>query len=124
MLITDFIREQYPIRDKVLAMLSNPYDRVANNDNLPYDVIGPDESGHVTKLVEVDEDRFVSVVDLISYSKEDVIALNDPALLTVWTNYMDKIELQDLNITDILKSVQDHNSVVQKREEQLGVLSL
>lgn len=124
MFITDFIREQYPIRDKVAARLSNPYDRVANSDDLPYDVIGPDDSGHYTKLVEVDDDRFVSVVDLISYTREDVIAMNDPALLIVWENYMEQIDIHDMNITDILQCVRAHNSVVKKREEQIGVLSL
>lgn len=124
MYILEFIREQYPIRDKVAARLSNPYDRVANNDDLPYDIIGPDESGHVTKLVEVDDDRFISVVDLISYSREDVLAMNDAPLLAVWDNYMDQIDIHDMNITDILECVRAHNSVVEKRGEQLGVLSL
>ncbi len=124
MYITDFIREQYPIRDKLVARLSSPYDKVANSDDLPYDVIGPDESGHYTKLVEIDDDRFISVVDLISYTREDVVAMNDPALLNVWENYMSQIDIHDMNITDILACVRAHNSVVKRREEQIGLLSI
>lgn len=124
MFITDFIREQYPIRDKIAVRLSNPYDKVANNDDLPYDTIGTDESGHVTKLVEVEEDRFISVVDLISYTRKDVEQMNDPALLTVWENYMDQIDVQDINVADIFECVKAHDFVNKKREEQLGVLSL
>lgn len=124
MYITDFIREQYPIRDKLAARLSDPYERVANSDDLPYDVIGPDESGHYTKLVEIDDERFISVVDLISYSREDVIAMHDPDLLSVWDNYMNQIDIHDMNFTDILDCVRAHNRVVKKREEQLGVLSI
>lgn len=120
--ILQFIETQYPIKDKVAAKLVDPYDRVANNDDLPYDVIGPDESGHFTKLVEVDDSRFVSVVDLISYSREDVVAMNDPAMLVVWENYMSQIDLKDLNITDILDCVKAHRDVVERRREQLDVL--
>lgn len=124
MFITDFIREQYPIRDKVAARLSNPYDRVANSDDLPYDLIGPDESGHYTKLVEIEDGRYMSVVDLISYTRDDVVAMGDQALLAVWENYMDQIDIHDMNITDILECVRAHTAVVKKREEQLGVLSV
>lgn len=124
MYITDFIREQYPIRDRLAARLSDPYERVANSDDLPYDVIGPDEFGHYTKLVEIDDERFISVVDLISYSREDVIAMHDPDLLSVWDNYMNQIDIHDMNFTDILDCVRAHNRVVKKREEQLGVLSI
>ena len=122
--IITFIEEQYPIRDKVASKLVDPYDRVANNDDLPYDVIGPDDAGHVTKLVEVDDNRFISVVDLISMSREDVVAMNDQPLQVVWENYMGQIDMQDMNITDILDCVKMHNSVVAKRGEQLGVLSI
>lgn len=122
--ILEFIETQYPIRDKVAAKLVDPYDRVANNDDLPYDVIGPDESGHFTKLIEVDDNRMVSVVDLISYSREDVLAMNDPAMLVVWDNYMSQIDLKDINITDILDCVKTHREVVKQREELFGVLSV
>lgn len=122
--IIEFIEQQYPIRDKVASRLVDPYERVANNDDLPYDVVGPDESGRLTKLVEIEDNRFISVVDLISLSAEDVAALNDPPLLTVWENYMSQIDMQDMNITDILECVKTHNAVTAKREAQLGVLSL
>lgn len=122
--ILEFIQTQYPIRDKVASRLVDPYERVANNDDLPYDVIGPDDSGHVTKLVEVDDDRFVSVVDLISYSREDLLALNDAALMQVWENYMGQIDLRDMNITDIMDCVRTHRTVVSKRKEQLDVLCI
>lgn len=122
--ILEYIETQYPIRDKVAAKLEDPYERVANNDDLPYDVVGPDESGRVTKLVEVDDDRFISVVDLMSHSREDIIALNDAALLVVWENYMSQIDIHDMNITDILECVKAHQSVVTRRKEQLDVLSI
>lgn len=120
--ILEFIESQYPIRDRVAARLVDPYDRVANSDDLPYDVIGPDDTGHFTKLVEIEDNRFISVVDLISYSRDDVEKMGDAALLLVWENYMSMIDLRDMNITDILECVKAHKSVVDRRKEQLDVL--
>lgn len=124
MYITEFIKDHYPIRDKLVNMLSNPYTKVANNDDLPYDIIDYDESGQMTKLVEVEEDRYVSVIDLISMSREDIVARDDLALLNVWDNYMSMIDIHDVNIADIFECVRAHDLVKGKREEQLSVLSL
>lgn len=122
--IVGFIEEYYPIRDRVRAKLEDPYTRVATMDDLPYDVIGPDESGHITKLVEIDDDRSISVVDLISMTKEDVENEKDPALMNVWENYMSQIDLQDLNVIDIMEAVKQHRIILKQRKEKLDVLSL
>lgn len=122
--ILEFIQSQYPIRDKVVAKLEDPYTRIANMDDLPYDLIGPDEVGHITKLVEVDDSRYISVVELIGMTKEDVAASGDTALELVWENYMSQIDLCDLNIVDIMECVKQHQSIEAERKEQLGVLSL
>lgn len=122
--ILEFIETQYPIRERVASRLTDPYDRVANSDDLPYDIIGPDDTGHFTKLIEVEDNRFISVVDLISYSREDVERTGDTALYQVWVNYMSQIDLRDMNITDILECVRTHTSVVNRRKEQLDVLSV
>lgn len=122
--IIGFIETQYPIKDKVRAKLENPYTRIENMDDLPYDKIGPDEYGNITKLVEVDDERYVSVMELIGLTKDDLAKLNDAALQSVWEVYMSQIDLQDLNIIDIMECVRQHQSIVKVREEQLGVLSL
>lgn len=124
MKILEFIETQYPIKEKVLARLENPYKRVEEMDNLPYDVIGPDEFGNVTKLVEVEEGRFISVIELMSYSREEIVDSGDSPLLLVWDNYMSQIDLEDLNIIDIMDCVKQHQNISAKREEQLGVLRI
>ena len=50
--ILEFIETQYPIKDKIRLKLEDPYKRIEGSDNLPYDVIGPDENGVITKLIE------------------------------------------------------------------------
>ena len=69
MTIKDFIDTQYPVIEKLKSRFSNIFAKIDNNDNLPYDIIGPDEDGNITKLVEVEEGRYVSVYDLLSMSK-------------------------------------------------------
>lgn len=122
--IVEFIESQYPIKDKVKARLENPYKRIEAMDDLPYDKIGPDEYGTITKLVEIDDERYISVMELIGMTKDEVAKSEDTALQNVWEAYMSQIDLQDLNIIDIMECVKQHQSIVNKREEQLGVLSL
>ena len=122
--IMQFIETQYPIKDRVRAKLENPYERIAQMDDLPYDKIGPDEFGTITKLVEVEEGRYISVLELISLTKDEIEMVEDLPLQIVWENYMSQVDLQDLNIIDIMDSVRQHQKLSSMREEQVGVLSL
>lgn len=122
--IVGFIESQYPIKDKVRTRLENPYKRIEAMDDLPYDKIGPDEYGTITKLVEVDEDRYISVMELIGMTKDEVVKSDDTALQNVWEAYMSQIDLEDLNIVDIMECVRQHQNIVRAREEQLSVLSV
>lgn len=122
--IVGFIESQYPIKDKVRTRLENPYKRIEAMDDLPYDKIGPDEYGTITKLVEVDEDRYISVMELIGMTKDEVAKSDDTALQNVWEAYMSQIDLEDLNIIDIMECVKQHQNIVRAREEQLSVLSV
>lgn len=122
--IVGFIESQYPIKDKVRTRLENPYKRIEAMDDLPYDKIGPDEYGTITKLVEVDEDRYISVMELIGMTKDEVAKSDDTALQNVWEAYMSQIDLEDLNIIDIMECVKQHQNIVRTREEQLSVLSV
>lgn len=124
MTIIQFIEEQYPIKDKVKGRLEDPYKKIANADDLPYDVIGPDDNGVVTKLVEVEDNRYISVMDLISMTADEVNRTGDQALISVWGAYMEQIDLEDLNLLDIMESVKKYGDVVKNREAKFGVLSL
>lgn len=122
--ILTFIAEQYPIKDRVKDKLSDPYKRIAEMDDLPYDKIGPDEDGRITKLVEIDDVTYISVAELISYSKEDIDKSDDDSLKSVWYAYMDNIDVMDLNFVDLQECVRSYLSSSEKRKEQLGVLSV
>lgn len=122
--ILEFIEQQYPIKERVLERLTDPVKRIAESDDLPYDKIGPDENGVVTKLVEVDDNRYVSVDELIGYTRDELVSSQDQALLEAFDAYMSQIDLTDLNIIDILECVRTHKEINDKRKAQLNVLSV
>lgn len=124
MTIIEFIESQYPVKDRIRARLEDPYKRVEMMDNLPYDTIGPDEYGKVTKLVEVDDDRYISVMELIGMEENEVVATKDDPLIKVWKAYMSQIDIEDINISDIMDCVRKHNASMALRKEQLDVLSV
>ena len=124
MTILEFIEQQYPIRQRVQERLQDPYKRIADSDDLPYDIIGPDEFGNVTKLVEIDTDRYISVMELIGYTQEEIDKSEDSALIIAYDAYMSQVDFEDLNILDIMESVRMHSATVSKRKEKLDVLSL
>ena len=124
MTILEFIEQQYPIKQRVQERLQDPYKRIADSDDLPYDIIGPDEFGNVTKLVEIDNDRYISVMELIGYTQEEIDKSDDAALATAYEAYMSQVDFEDLNILDIMESVRMHANTVRRRKEKLDVLSI
>lgn len=120
MTIVDFIEQQYPIIDVLRARLKDPVKAVMENDNLPYDSIGPDENGNLTKLVEIEDGVSIPVSDLISYTKEDIEKHFNENLKAAWEAYMSIIDLQDIEIADIIASTRRYNEVRDKRKELLG----
>lgn len=121
--ILQFIEEQYPIKDRIKERLSDPYKRIMEMDDLPYDIVGPDENGNITKLVEIDDIRTISVVELVALDETDVKQLKDPDLEKVWKSYMSLINIKDYNVIDIMECVKQYKSIANKRKEQLNVLS-
>lgn len=122
--ILEFIETQYPIRNKIKDRLTDPYKRIAEMDDLPYDCIGMDESGHMTKMVEVDDYTKIPIIDLLSYTEEEIKKQPDENLRNVWYAYMEQVDVKDVNFIDIMESAREYKSVMNKRKEQLNVLSV
>ena len=120
--ILEFIEKHYPIKHKLEILKADPFKRIANADDLPYDAIGPDEYGNITKLVEVEDDRYISVFDLLSYERDELETSRDTALLNVYDIYMEQIDLQDVNLMDIMESAKSHKAKLDKDKEKLDVL--
>lgn len=124
MTILEFIEEQYPIKDRVEDKLSDPYRKILESDDFPYDKIGPDEFGVPTKLIEIEEGYYMPVLELISMTREDALALDDKYFFSVWEDYMKNIDIQAVNIIDIMECVRAYKENKIRREEQANVLSV
>lgn len=122
--ILQFIHQYYPIEERIKDKLADPYKRIEQMDDLPYDKIGPDEYGNITKLVEVDEVTDIPVIDLISISKEEIDRSDNEALREVWYAYMDQVDITDVNIVEIMECVKLYKNNSERRRAQLDVLSL
>lgn len=122
MTILQFITEHYPIADRIKECFNNPYQLIEQANDLPFDKIGPDQDGNITKLVVIDDERTISVLDLISLSKFEME--NDVALQEIYEIYMQQVELQQVNIADIMESVHLYRASQLRRQEQADVLRL
>lgn len=121
--ILDFIETEYPIREQVKDRLSDPYKRIEESDSFPYDCIARDEDGRLVKMVELEDETLVPVIEIMATTEED--AKVDPrcGFYDVWTAYMSNIVIEDVNVTDILESVKLYKKYQAKRENNLDVLS-
>ncbi len=122
MFIQEFIRDYYPIADRIQELNNDPYKMIADEDDLPYDYIGCDEYGVLTKLVKIDDTRRISVADILSMTREECIG--DPQLLYVYDIYMSQIDVEAVNITDIMDSARRYKDSRRKGEKMADVLSV
>lgn len=113
--IVDYIKKVG--MDKVIeSKISNPYQLIEESDDLPYDRIGIDDSGVLTKLIEIDDERVISIYDLISYSSVDEIEASDKELREVYEIYMTQIDLKDPKIADIQSMARDYMNFLRSKK--------
>lgn len=122
MTILQFIVDHYPIQDRIKACFNNPYQLIESSNDLPFDKIGPDQDGNITKLVVIDDERVISVLDLISLSAFEME--NDPALQEIHEIYMQQVDVNDVNFANIMESIQLYRASQARRQEQADVLRL
>lgn len=120
--IIDFIETHYPIINRVRDRLSDPYKLVEEMDDLPYDAVGPNEEGVITKLVEIEDGVYMPVLDLICMVESDFNDKNKD-LYEVWKVYMSQVEISSINLVDIKEAVRTYKAVRDARKGQLDVLS-
>ena len=123
MTIVEFIKEYYPNYMQSKTLEESLAEQL-KNDALPYERIGYLD-GELCKQVQVDEDRWVNIRDILSYpTKEDVEALQDPAFLNVWCNYMSMVTVENFDILELMKTAEKYRLLKKEGEEKLGKLNL
>ena len=118
MTFKEFIRDKYPIKDKIRSLNEDPIKRIMEQDDLPFDkIISVD--GVFQKVVYVSEDSYVTVMDILSYYPEEVAKMEDVDFKEAYFAYMDNIDISDVNIENIMAASKEYKSQKEKKEELL-----
>lgn len=101
----EYIGKYYNVTDRIKARLINPKEAVAERDDLPYDdIIYIDDE--LQKVVYITDDSPISVVELLSYTAEDMHKINDPDLINVYDNYMEQVNVEDVDLANLISAAQ------------------
>ena len=122
MYITEYIEKRDLVRNLINLANSDPIERIKREDGLPCDEIGYDEDGKLTKLVIINDERKISVFNLITLSPEDVE--NDPELKAVYENYMNMVTIEPVVFDDITKMAKRYKEAKEKSKRGSDVLSV
>lgn len=98
------------------------YDIIKERDDFPYDEIMVTEEGGMSKVVFIDDTRYIDVYELIAYSQTDVEAMKDPELLQVYNNYMEQLDLRDVSILDTIGLAKEWVAQRDKERADAGLL--
>ena len=116
----EFIKNEYPEAiEKIKAYKSDPITRIMESDDLPYDDIRVVE-GQLQKVVYLNDDDVITVFDLLTYTKEDIESMKDnEELKAAYMGYMDLVDITDMTIDNIMKSVQEYKAVKESKGKLL-----
>lgn len=126
MKIKEYIMMYYPIKDKIKDRMENREKYVANADDLPYDFIGIDTYGKLAKHVwlNIEENRYISVMELLCLDKDVVESSKDEELQIVWENYMQEVEVEDVDISNLFELVEKYKAERKLMQEKLDALPI
>jgi len=90
-------------------------------DGLPCDAVKMVE-GELQKVVYLNDDGsdFITVVELITYTKDEVEKMNDKELKEVYYAYMDNVHVEDVNIKEIINSAVLFQEKRKAKQERLA----
>ena len=115
MTLHEYVRTVYDIRDKVKRIKADPVQAIRDRDDMPYDDIRLVD-GKLQKVVMLSDDEYISIVDLLGYTEEEVDKCNSIELKDVWHAYMENIVLEDMDIKSIMSSCRKLAENKEKRE--------
>ena len=119
MTLVEFIKERYPIDNKLEQLKADPIKRIMESDFLPCDAVRLVD-GVLQKVVELSDERYMPVVELISYCKEDIEQSNDKELKEVWFAYMDNVTVKDVSFDQLISASSEYMRLRKKKEELIN----
>ena len=102
MKLREYIDQYYPIREKVMQRLKDPVQRVMEMDDLPCDDVRVVD-GQLQKVIYINDEEFVPIVDILSYTREDIDKMADCDFKSAWLVYMENVHVEDISIEELMK---------------------
>lgn len=82
-----FIETKYDVRERINIIKSDPVKEFINGDIFPFDFIEIDNGEMVKMLYYANGKEKISVIDLLSYTRNDLIKLGNKDLLDLYDSY-------------------------------------
>lgn len=117
MTLIEYIRDYYSIKDRIDEIKMNPIQRVMDNDSLPYDDIMFID-GQWQKTVEISDGEHWAVMDLLSYTEDDIKKLV-PQAQEAYKIYMSLVHVEDFDIQQIMQLSRQYRLNKEKGENLL-----
>lgn len=102
MKIQEFIETKYGV-GRYKKLISDPYEMVMEQDDLPCDDIRLVD-GRLQKVVFLNDEDFITVLELLSYTKEEMGRSKDSDLRNVYFAYMENVTISPMDLESIMKS--------------------
>lgn len=117
MYMKEFVTSVYPIKELVRNVLSNPLVTVMKRDDLPYDDIRLVD-GELQKVIFInDEEEFIPVLELLSYSEEDIRKLGDEQMRQVYEAYMENVDVEDMELANLIEASKRYRAKQREKKE-------
>lgn len=116
MTILEYIKEYHSIDEQVKRKLKDPVTLVMERDSLPCDDVLPVD-GKLQKVVFYTADDYISVVDLLSYSKKDIDEQENVELRETWYAYMENVEQKVLDLEELMSVSKQYVEAQQRKRE-------
>lgn len=114
MYIQEFARRRGLVQ-KYLSRFESIFDRIANSDSLPYDSIRKDENGRMVKVVELSEELYIPVLELLSYSRVEDIPETDTDIRAAYEVYMTQVDVTSPAISDLRKHARMYREGLERK---------
>ena len=101
--LRDFLETKYDVREQIATLKSNPILDFINSDIFPFDFIDNQDGELVKMLYYADGKKTISVLNLLSYRREDLVRYKDMELLELYDIYTEDLHLEELDMENPIK---------------------
>lgn len=114
--ILDFIEKEYDITPRLRAKYADPIKRIEEEDDLPFDEIKCID-GDYLKVVYINDDNYITVIDLLSYRKEDVEKMEPSDFKDTYIAYMQNVTIEEGQLEFLMTTAREYKKTREHKKE-------